>query len=106
MHKQAETIIDANYPDDLALLSNTPAEAESFLHSLKRTTGGIGPHVNANKIDYMCSKQKGTTSILRSKPLKLVNQFPYFGSNISSTEKNVKIHLVKAGDAIDRLSII
>ena len=29
----AETIIDADYIDALALLANTPAQAESLLHS-------------------------------------------------------------------------
>ena len=30
----AETIIDTDYPDYLALLTNTPAQAKSLLHSL------------------------------------------------------------------------
>ena len=31
----------ADYADDLALLSNTPAQAESLLHGLKQTARGI-----------------------------------------------------------------
>ena len=38
----AEIITDADYADDPALLANTPAPAESLLHSLKQTAGGIG----------------------------------------------------------------
>ena len=38
--------------------------------------------------------------------MKIVNQFRYPGSNISSTESDVNIRLVKARTAIDRLSII
>ena len=30
-----ETIVDADYADDLALLENTPVQKESLLHSLK-----------------------------------------------------------------------
>ena len=38
----ARTITDANYADDLALLSNTPAQAETLQHSLERAAGSIG----------------------------------------------------------------
>ena len=44
-----ETITDVNYADDLALLANTPTQAESQLHSPEQAAGGIGLHVNANK---------------------------------------------------------
>ena len=31
----AQTIMDANYTDDIALLANTPTQAETLLHSLE-----------------------------------------------------------------------
>ena len=40
------------------------------------------------------------------KSLKLVDQIPYLRSNISSTESDVKIRLMKAWTVIDWLSII
>ena len=43
---------------------------------------------------------------LSGKPLKLVNQFLYLSSNISSTENSVTICIGKAWNTIDRLSII
>ena len=43
------------------------------------------------KIECICFKQKGDTSTLSGKPLNLVAQFTYFGSNISSTENYVNI---------------
>ena len=52
----AKTITDADYADDLALLANTPNQAETLLHSLERAAAGIGLHVNANKTEYMCYK--------------------------------------------------
>ena len=39
----AKTITDADYADDLALLANTPNQAETLLHSLERAAAGIGP---------------------------------------------------------------
>ena len=40
------------------------------------------------------------------KPLKLVDQFTYLGSNISSTEIDVNIRIGKAWTAIDKFSVI
>ena len=50
----AKTITDANYADDIAILANTPNQAEILLHSLEWATTGIGLHVNAHKTEYMC----------------------------------------------------
>ena len=36
----AKTITEADYADDIALLANTPAQAETLLHSLKRAASG------------------------------------------------------------------
>ena len=49
----AQTITDADYADDIALLTNTPAQAETLLHRLERVAAGIGLHVNANKTEYI-----------------------------------------------------
>ena len=54
----------------------------------------------------MYFKQKGAIFILNRKPLKLVDQFTYLDSNISSTESDVNILLAKAWNAIHRLLII
>ena len=45
----ARTITDADYADELALLANTPAQAETLLHSLERAAAGIDLHVNVHK---------------------------------------------------------
>ena len=42
-----QTITDAEYANNIALLANTPAQAETLLHSLERAAAGIGLHVNA-----------------------------------------------------------
>ena len=54
----AQTITDADYADNIALLANTPAQAETQLHSLERAAAGIGLHVNADKTEYICFNQK------------------------------------------------
>ena len=52
----AETITEADYADVLAFLANTPAQAESLLHSLEQPAGSIDFYVNANIKEYMCLK--------------------------------------------------
>ena len=46
-----ETMTDAHYADDLALLANTPDQAELQLHSLEQAAGGIGFSMNADETD-------------------------------------------------------
>ena len=50
----AKSITDADCTDDIALLVNTPNQAETLLHSLERATASFGLHVNAHKTEYMC----------------------------------------------------
>ena len=47
----AKTITDADYADDIAILANTPNQAETLLHSLEQAAAGIGLHVNSHKTE-------------------------------------------------------
>ena len=102
----AKTITDADYANDIAILANTPNQAETLLHSLEQAATGIGLYVNAHKMEYMCFNQTGDISTLDGSSLKLVDKFPYLGSSVSSTEKDIDMQLMKAWTAIDKLSII
>ena len=92
--------ITADYADDIALLENTPVQAETLLHNLEWTAAGIGLHVNAHKTEYMCFNQRGDISSQNGSSLKLVDKFTYLGTSVSSTR------LAKMWTAIDRLSVI
>ena len=50
---QKQTIMDADYADDIALLANTPARTGSLLYSLEKAADDIGLHINADKTEYM-----------------------------------------------------
>ena len=102
----ATTITDADYADEIAILANTPDQAETLLHSLERAAASIGLYVNAHKTEYMCYNQTGDISTLEGTPLKLVDKFTYLGSSVESTEKDIETGLTKAWTAINRLSII
>ena len=69
----AQTITDADYADDIALLVNTP----TLLHSLKRAAAGIGLHVKPDKTEYMCFNQTGDISTFNGSSLKLVDKLTY-----------------------------
>ena len=102
----AKTITDADYADDIALLANTPNQAEILLYSLERAAAGVGLHVNAHETEYMCYNQTGDISTPDRASLKLVDKFTYLGSSVSSTEKDIDTRLTKAWTSIDRFSII
>ena len=102
----AKTITDPDYTDDIVLLANTPAQAETLLQSLERAAAGIGLYVSAHKTGYMCFNQTGNISTLNSSSLKLVSKFTYLGSSVSSTKTDIDTRLAKAWTAIDRLLVI
>ena len=90
----AQTITDAIYADDIALLANVPT------HSLEQAVASIGLHVNAHKTEYMCSYQRGDISTLNGNSLKLVDKFTYLGNSVSATETDINTRLAKAWTAI------
>ena len=101
----AQTITDADYTDDIAVLANALDQAETPLHSLERAAAGIGLHFHGHRTEYMCFNQTGDISTLNGNPLKLIDKFTYLGSGVSSTETDINTQLPKARTAIDRLSV-
>ena len=57
----AQSITDADYADDLALLLNSPVLAETLLHCQERAACNIGLHVNVDK-ENTCALIKEATS--------------------------------------------
>ena len=102
----AQTITDADYADDIALLANTTARAETQRHDLERAAAGIGFHVNADKTEYMRFNQRGDTSTLNDSSLKLVDKFTYQEISVTSTETDINMQLANAWTANDRLLVM
>ena len=104
----AQTITDADYADDIALLVNIHAQAESLLHSLEKAASAISFHVNAYKIKYMIFyyNQRGNIFTLKGRSQKQVDKFTYLRSSVSSTENDISTRLPKAWSAIVRFSVI
>ena len=76
----AQTITDVDYADDIALLANTPTQAETLLHSLEWAAAGIGLHINAIKTEYMCFDKKDDITTLNGSSLKLIDNSPTYGA--------------------------
>ena len=83
-----------------------PAQTEILLQSQERAAAGIGLHIKAHKTEYMCFNQTGDIFTLNGSSLKLVDEFTYLGSSVSSTETDINTRLAKAWTAIDRISVI
>ena len=101
----AQTITDENYTDDLVLRANKPTQAESMLLSLELAAAGMGFHVNAYKMEYICFNQRSNISTLNGSSLKLVDKFTYLGSCFSSTETDINTRLAKAVTAIGHMEV-
>ena len=52
------------YSDNLALLANTPAQAESLLPNQEKAARGIGIYMNSDKSKLMSFNQDGAISTL------------------------------------------
>ena len=95
-----ETIRDIDNTDDKALLANTPAGAESLLHSLKQAVRGFDlTWTQIKQIIFVSNKKEQSQLSVRS--LKLVDNFTYLGKNISSTESDIGIWRAKASTTIE-----
>ena len=101
-----KTISDTDYANDIAILANTPIQAETLLHTLEQAATGIGLHVNALKMEYMCFNQTGNFSTKGGSSLKIVDKFTYLRSSVSSTKKDIDTRLTKAWIATNKLSVI
>ena len=58
---------------------------------------------DADKVELMCFNHIDASTSFNGIPIKLVNQFAYLISNISSSESDVNIRIVKVWTIIDGL---
>ena len=104
----AKKITDADYADDIAVLTDYLDEATKLLHNIEQQAMVIGLYVNTAKTEYMCLNQdiSASTKSLNGDEVKHVNDFKYLGSYISSTENDVNIRLGKLWAALNKMNKI
>ena len=97
---------DADYADDLALLSDLFEGAIMLLHALEHAASKIGLYINVKKTECMNVNCQGAILTRTGNFLKTVMEFTYLGSNIASSSKDVNTRIGKAWLALKRLSVI
>ena len=104
----AVKITDADYADDLAIISDYLSDSSALLHKLEEAASEIGLYVNAKKTEFICYNQQHTSTIksYQNNNISAVKEFTYLGSNISSTKRDIEIRLGKAWSALNKLDVI
>ena len=97
----AEMVTDADFADDLALLSNTIDEAQQMLTSLEEAAGAVGLIMNESKTKHMSinlasEEQQATLTSSSGNTIEKVDDFTYLGSWIVSSEYDFTIRKAKA----------
>ena len=103
----AEYITDTDFADDISLISSSLQNAQDLLTSLEKAANCVGLYLNESKTEYMINSRTVDTSFnmrtLNGYILKLVNDYKYLGSFISSSEKDFKTRKGMAWSACNDL---
>ena len=104
----AKKISDADYADNIAVLTDYLEDAAKVLHNIEQLAQVIGLYVNSEKIEYMCLNQDASAGIksLNGGKVKKVDDFKYLGSYIGTTEQDVNIRIAKAWAALNSMNNI
>ena len=75
-------VIDADYADDLAILSNYLSEATILLHQLEKAASEVGLNINTSKTKFLCYHQYHSSTIksLQNENIIAVEDFNYLGN--------------------------
>ena len=99
-------LTDADFADDIALISSSVENAQVLLNSLESAANNVGLYLNETKTEYMrCSKSNDCTTVSTKKGtlLKRVDDYKYLGSFVSSSEKDFNVRKGMAWSACNDL---
>ena len=100
-------ITDADFADDLALMSNTLEQAQLLLLRLEIEAETVGLHGNFKKTEYMrFNQEEGEVVTLDGNKLKEVVDFKYLGALIQSSEKDINSRIGQAWQALNKMEKI
>ena len=100
-------VTDADFADDLALLTDTIPEAQNFLMSLEDAANSIGLHMNVKKTKFMeINAEPGKIRAASGEEVKRVVDFKYLGCWIKSSEHDFVVRKAKAWRACHLMSKI
>ena len=98
-------LTDTDFADDIALISESLANAQNFLQSLESAAKCVGLHFNETKTEYVNHTSDETTQLktLSGYILKCKEDYKYLGSFISSSEKDFNVRKGMAWSACNDL---
>ena len=108
-HCPAIKLMDADFADDVALLSNTMNEAQGLLNTVESASESVRWAMNADKTKFMCYEQDSQIQSLKSvegKNLECVTNFEYPSSWISTTSRYIASCKMKTWPALHKLDNI
>lgn len=97
----AEKITDADFADDLALLTDTLEEAQQMLRTLEEVAKTVGLTMNESKTKYLSvnlnsEEEDQVLTGVSGVTIERVNDFVYLGSWIANTEHDFRVRKAKA----------
>ena len=100
-------ITDLDFADDIALLSDTAAQAQELLRKVENAACCVGLHMNVKKTQFMTFNQPDVEiRTVDGSSLEEVNDFKYLGSWVQSTEQDIRVRKALAWKACNKLSKI
>ena len=99
-------LTDANFADDLALLSDKIGNAEKLLNILETAAASVGLYRNTTKTKFIAANTEGTITVQNGCDLEQVNDFNYLGSKIISSENDILVRIGSAWSALNKLTPI
>lgn len=101
-------VTDADYADDVALITDTAAQAQEFLQALEVVASSVGLHLNESKTKFIGIHCNDTDIIQSSNGshIEQVEDFKYLGAYIGSTIHDWETRKAKAWAACHQLKNI
>ena len=102
------SIVDAEFADDIALLSNDIRQADELLKRVERSAKKVGLHMNESKTKVLGVNidTSGKITTDAGNTLETVEDFVYLGAWVESTEHDIKVGKAKAWAAYHKLKTI
>ena len=102
----AEMLTDADFADDLVLLSDKIGNAEKLLNILETAAASVGLYMNTTKTKFIAVNTEGTITAQNGCDLERVNNFDYLSSKIISSENDIQARIGSAFSALNKLTPI
>ena len=103
----AKMLTDADFADDLVILSDKIGNAAKLLLKILETiAASVGLCLNTTKTKFIAVNTEGTVTAQNGCDVEQVNNFNYLGSKIISSENDIQVTIGSAWSALNKLTPI